>query len=169
MVPVSAIPSRLFKFPEGFLFYEREAAWLHVFNATGLLSWNLMLWKMEPDSVSRFLADRYGLRQAPLDDVESIVSRLARRGLVPAGAGEAANAPVEADEERLWGHCRKTVAGARAGEVWEVPSLASFPLDGLKVTSAKCSSRWTNLDDNTCYQPTSVDPRLVEDAKDHRG
>ncbi len=32
-----------------------------------------------------------------------------------------------------------------------IPAIESFPIDGLNVSSAKCSSRWANLEDNTCY------------------
>lgn len=42
----------------------------------------------------------------------------------------------------------KWKAGSR-----QLPSLFTCPVDGLRVTSAKCSSRWANLDDNGCYQP----------------
>lgn len=161
MISLSAIPSRLFSCPEGFLFYDRDAAWLHTFNATGLLAWNLTLCKMESDSVSRFLTDLYGLAQTPLDDVEAIVSELTRVGLVAAETSGARNGALELDEEQLWAHSSKAVEQARTGEAWETPSLTSFPLDALKVTSAKCSSRWANLDDNTCYQPASAGPRLA--------
>jgi hypothetical protein len=159
VVCASEISIWLFECPGGFLFYERDAGQLHFFNDSGLLVWNLLSEETEAESVAWCLARSYGLPQPPVEEVQSIAAVLSKRRLIAVKAESSCrNNAAELDQEGLWTQSRKAAERALAGGAWEIPSILSFPFDGLRVSSAKCSSRWVNLDDNTCYVPALVDP-----------
>lgn len=155
-------PVRLYECRGGFLFYELETGQLHFFNNTGLLLWNLLREGIAIELIGRYLAAKWSLQQPPAGEIQSFKDTLSRHGLI--AAAEEARKPntPEVNDEVLWPQSRDIVGRSRAVGPWETPTVSTFPFDALKVTSAKCSSRWVNLDDNTCYAPPAV-PAGMED------
>jgi hypothetical protein len=142
----------------GYLFYERDAGKLHFFNDSGLLVWNLRWEGFGIESIAPALAMKLGRQEPPTAEIQSIEEILRQHGLIATAGGSVRPDTID---EALWPQSRDIVARATGGDVWRTPAVVSFPFDGIKVTSAKCSARWVNLDDNTCYAPTA--PPSFED------
>ena len=147
----------LFQCPGGFLFYEQDAGYLHLFNESGLLVWNLLRAGIAAEPIARHLASIYGLPQPPFEDVRAVTAVLDERGLMAGAVTSGGGAIPAAHAEVWWPPARQAIERAVEGGIWQSPSIFSLPVDGLHVTSAKCSSRFVNLDDNTRYAPSSVD------------
>jgi len=156
MVAASDIPRWLFDASGEYIYYENSRATLHVVNGSALIVWNLRLRTISPPVITQFLEACYGLHESPSREVDLVIAWLAELGLVQKHS-DVSDSLGPIPEVQLWGSTQKAIQRARDGIGWDAPSLRSFPFDGLEVSSAKCSSRWANLDDNTCYRPNARD------------
>lgn len=149
------MPSRLpipvlLECPEGFLLFQEDPDRLHVLNHSGLLAWSFLLAGNSTEQTSRLLMETYRLERPATREVQSFAETLTHLGF----PDESGNSNRGRPEESLRTLFESFAAQARAGLAWVSPSILSLPFDGLAVTSAKCSARWANLDNNCCYSPS---------------
>jgi hypothetical protein len=153
----------LAEFEDGFMIYHPDGDRVHYLTRTAALVLELCTGRNSAATITQLLGEAYGLTQPPTEQVGRVVENLLSKALVStSGERESRRASPSVSPERRIGVEEKLLASvAREGrglvkrllaeKVYVIPAIESFPIDGLSVSSAKCSSRWANLEDNTCY------------------
>ena len=151
------------EFEDGFMIYHPDGDRVHYLTTTAALVLELCTGRNSVAAITQLLGEACGLTQPPTGQVGRAVEKLLSEALISAsGERESRRASPSSSPERRISVEEKLLASvAREGrglvkrlladKVYVIPAIESFPVDGLSVSSAKCSSRWANLDDNTCY------------------
>jgi hypothetical protein len=154
----------LVEFEDGLMIYQPDRDRVHYLNQAAALVFELCRGGNSPATITELLGEAYGLTQPPGEPVKRVMKSMLSEALVPAcGEGESDQVSLESrmsTEEKLLASVtpegKSLVKRMLAKKRYVIPAIESFPIDGLSVSSAKCSARWANLEDNTCY--TRSDP-----------